>query len=407
MSRTHDAPPVHDEQEAAPPGQRLPWAALLAMAWTGFVVIMTETLPAGLLPEIARGLDVTASGAGQLVSAYAAGTVLAAIPATALTRGMRRKPLLLTGIIGFAATNAVTALSGDYPTALVARFAAGAFSGLLWAMLAGYARSIAPPGQKGKALAVAMTGTPVALSVGTPLGAFAGSLVGWRWAFGAMTVVSVALSLFALAKVPDAPGQAAGSRTPLLRVLLIPGILPILAVVFSWMLAHNILYTYIAPFTSYAGVGLRVDIALLLFGLAALAGIWVTGVFVDRALRVLTLGSVAAFGLAALTFALVAHHPVAFCLAILVWGFTFGGSATQLQTASADAAGNDTDVANAMLTTSFNLAIFGGGTFGGMLLQSSGAGAFPWVLLGLAAVALAIVTTARRHGFTPGVRREG
>ncbi|MFF5566629.1 MFS transporter [Streptomyces sp. NPDC012623] len=434
MSRTHGAPPARDgyadgyakEREgvgegpggsgaAAPPGspgapgaeradRRLPWAGLLAMAWTGFVVIMTETLPAGLLPEIASGLDVTESGAGQLVSAYAAGTVLAALPATALTRGMRRKPLLLTGILGFAVANTVTALAGDYTIALAARFVAGAFSGLLWGMLAGYARRIAPPGQQGRALAVAMVGTPVALSIGTPLGTFAGALVSWRWVFGAMTALSLVLAVFAWVKVPDAPGQSAEARTPLPRVLLTPGVLPILTVVFSWMLAHNILYTYIAPFTSYAGVGIRVDLALLLFGLAALAGIWVTGTFVDRALRALALTSLAAFGLAALAFALVAQNPVAFCAAVLVWGFTFGGSATQLQTASADAAGNDADVANAMLTTSFNLAIFGGGAFGGLLLESGGAGTFPWVLLALVAVSLVIVATARRHAFVPGPR---
>lgn len=44
---------------------RLPVAGLLALAMTGFLCIMTETLPAGLLPEISAGLHVSAAYAGQ------------------------------------------------------------------------------------------------------------------------------------------------------------------------------------------------------------------------------------------------------------------------------------------------------------------------------------------------------
>lgn len=36
-------------------GDRLPMSALLALAMTGFTAILTETLPAGLLPQMARG----------------------------------------------------------------------------------------------------------------------------------------------------------------------------------------------------------------------------------------------------------------------------------------------------------------------------------------------------------------
>jgi predicted MFS family arabinose efflux permease len=35
--------------------ERLPVAALLALAMTGFVCIVTEALPAGLLPQISEG----------------------------------------------------------------------------------------------------------------------------------------------------------------------------------------------------------------------------------------------------------------------------------------------------------------------------------------------------------------
>ncbi len=39
--------------------KRLPWVGLLALAMAGFICILTESLPAGLLPQIAQDLGVS------------------------------------------------------------------------------------------------------------------------------------------------------------------------------------------------------------------------------------------------------------------------------------------------------------------------------------------------------------
>ncbi|WP_421106437.1 MFS transporter [Streptomyces sp. NEAU-S77] len=369
------------------------------MACTGFLVIMTETLPAGLLPQLAAGLHVSEGGAGQLVSAYAIGTVLAAIPAAALTRGSRRRPLLLAGLCGFLVANAVTALAPSLAVALTARFVAGAFSGLLWGMLAGYARRIAAPEHAGRALAVAMAGTPVALSVGTPLGSWLGSAVGWRWSFAAMALLAALVMAAARVLVPDAAGQRAQTRVSLAQVLRLPGVATILVVVFTWMLAHNLLYTYIAPYLREAHLALRAELALVVFGVAALAGIWITGLFIDRALRRLTLSSVALFAVVGAVLLAAQDSLAVALLAIVLWGIAFGGAATHLQTAMSEATGENADVANAMLTTSFNLAIFAGGALGAVVVEGVGARMLPAALLVLALLALVIVGCGRRTAF--------
>ncbi|AOM39769.1 hypothetical protein A9255_03755 [Xenorhabdus hominickii] len=51
-------------------------------------------------------------------------------------------------------------------------------------------------------------------------------------------------------------------------------------------------------------------------------------------------------------------------LSVALWGLTFGGAATLLQTASADAAGDGADVAQSMVVTAWNLTIAGGGIIG-------------------------------------------
>ncbi|KPX15070.1 Major facilitator family transporter [Pseudomonas syringae pv. delphinii] len=385
-------------------GEKLPLGALLALAMTGFICIVTETLPAGLLPEIGTGLGVSASFAGQMVTVYALGSLLAAIPLTIATQSWRRRTVLLLTIIGFLVFNSVTALSSDYWLTLVARFFAGVSAGLAWSLVAGYARRMVVPRLQGRALAIAMVGTPIALSLGVPLGTWLGGFMGWRMAFGLMSAMTLLLIVWVLVKVPDYPGQSSSQRMALRQVFFTPGVRSVLGVVFTWMLAHNILYTYVAPFVSGAGLASDVDLVLLTFGIAALAGIWVTGRLVDRHLRKTVLASLATFAAVSVFLGVFSGSAPAVYVGVFIWGLTFGGAATLLQTALADSAGEGADVALSMNVVVWNSAIAGGGLLGGVLLGHWGVGVFPWVLLVLSVLSLVIALRAPVHGFARGSR---
>ncbi|MCP1185884.1 MFS transporter [Paenibacillus sp. 1781tsa1] len=379
--------------------RRLPWAGLLALAMAGFICILTESLPAGLLPQIAKDLGVTEALTGQLVTLYAIGSLIAAIPLTAATRGWRRRPLLLACISGFLVFNTVTALSSDYILTLAARFMAGVSAGVLWGMTAGYARRMVPDSLKGKAMAVAMVGTPVALALGVPIGSFLSSYIGWRLIFGIVSLLTAALIVWILWKMPDFAGEPAGERLPLHKVFVIPGVRPILFVVLAWMLAHNILYTYISPYLAQTVFANRVDLILLIFGITSIVGIWLTGLLIDRFLRRLVIISLAAFALGSVVMGIGTHQPVMIILGIMIWGITFGGAATLLQTAIAQAGGKSTDVAQSMLVTAWNLAIGGGGIIGGILLEVLGSGYLAGSLFILLIPALLVAMRAYKYGF--------
>lgn len=382
----------------------LPLASLLAFAMTGFIAILTETLPAGLLPEIGMGLDVSQVMAGQLVSIYALGSLLAAIPLTVLTSGWRRKKVLLLAVGTFLIFNTITTLSFSYWLTMAARFMSGVAAGLAWGILAGYARRLVPAEMQGRALAIAMVGIPVALSLGTPAGAWLGSTMGWRVPFGIMAALAVILFIWTWVAVPDLPGHQADRRLPVWQVFQMPGVRPVLAVIFLWMTAHNILYTFIGPFLQLSGLTGNVGLILLIFGIAALIGIWITGMLVDRHLRNLVLLSLAALAAVSVALAAGMREQIVVFLAVIVWGWSFGGASTQMQTAAADAAGNHVDVVQAMVTTAWNLAIASGGVIGGLLLNNAGAVSFPWALLIFMAVALIIAWCAKKHAFRPGAR---
>ncbi|NBH12521.1 MFS transporter [Amycolatopsis sp. SID8362] len=376
---------------------RTPTPALLALTTAAFVTVLTEALPAGVLPGMSAGLGVGVAAAGQAVTVYALGTALTAIPLAAATATWSRKRLLLAGVAGFAVANTVTTLSADYVLTMVARFVAGIAAGVVWALLAGYARRLKPDAP-GKAIAVVMAGIPLALSLGIPAGTFLGDLLGWRWAFGVMSVIAAVLLAWIAARVPDQPGQA-GGRISVRRTLTVPGVVPVLVVTLVFVLAHTVLYTYIATFLAHAGLGGSVDVVLLVFGVASMAGIGVVGAVIDRAPRALMVAGTVLVAVAAAVLAVFADSPVLVYAAVALWGLGWGGVPTLLQTAAGTAGGEAADNAQAMLVTLWNAAMAAGGVAGGVLLDAAGPSSFPWTLLILLLPVLAVVLGARRHGF--------
>lgn len=384
-----------------------PLSDLLALSMAGFIAILTETLPAGLLGHIASGLQVSEAMAGQLVTAYALGSLLAAIPLVTLTQGWRRRRVLMLAVLGFGVFNTVTAVSEHYSLTLAARFMCGVAAGLAWGVIAGYARRMVSVSQQGRAMAVAMIGAPLALSLGVPAGTWLGDLLGWRSTFVLVSLATLVLMGWVLLSVPDFDGLPAGRRAAIGQVLATPGVSAVLAVIFTWVLAHNVLYTYIVPFLQAGGMAGSTGPVLLLFGCAALVGIGVVGVLIDRHLRRLVLGSLVGFGVASVLLGLATGAPLLVYFSVALWGLSFGGAGTLLQTASADAAGEGADVAQSMIVTVWNLAIAVAGLVGGVLLSHWGVQSFPWLLLALVGLALTLTLRSHRHGFPLGRRNAG
>lgn len=381
---------------------RLPLAGLLALACAGFVTILTEALPAGLLSPMSADLGVSRALVGQLVTIYAIGSLVAALPMTALTQRLPRRPLLLAAIAGFVVVNTLTAFTHHYAVMLVARFIAGISAGLLWSLVAGYASRMVVPRLQGRAIAVAMVGTPLALSLGIPAGTLLGQTIGWRWAFGLMSLLSVGLLLWARLALPALSAPGAGARQRLGDVWRLPGMRAALLTMFLYVLAHNVLYTYIEPFAALAGAAPWLDRLLLVFGVAALLGIWITGIWVDRWLRVLVIASTVAFALAATAFALWPTSPWVLVLGTVLWGVAFGGVATQFQTAVARRARAAGDIAQSFVVTGWNLAIAIGGVVGGVMLETLGERWLPGVLLVLLVMTLMVVVR-RPRAWAPAV----
>ncbi|MDN5821807.1 MAG: MFS transporter [Brachybacterium sp.] len=107
---------------------------ILAMSLGAFAIGTTEFASMGLLPQIARDLEVSIPQAGMLITLYALGVVIGAplVTIAAVRIPRARLLVLLIGLIGLG--NLLSAVAPDFGTLATARFIAwlphGAYFGV-------------------------------------------------------------------------------------------------------------------------------------------------------------------------------------------------------------------------------------------------------------------------------------
>jgi len=165
---------------------------------------------APLLPHYVDEFDLSKSGAGILTGAYAAGNLVAAIPAGWLAGRWGVKPTTLAGLAGLAVASLVFGFAQEIWLLDTARFAQGLASACTWA--AGFAWVVerAPAGRRGEVI-----GTPLAAAVaGTLIGPVLGTAAdaaGPEIVFAGVAVLAVAL-IGPTWREPAPPGEQADLR---------------------------------------------------------------------------------------------------------------------------------------------------------------------------------------------------
>jgi DHA1 family arabinose polymer transporter-like MFS transporter len=171
--------------------------ALLALAFGGFGIGMTEFVIMGILPDIARGFDITIPQAGHFISAYALGVVIGAPLFTVIGSRWRSHKVLMVLMAWFVIFNTASAFAGNYYYMIVLRFLAALPHGAFFGIGAVVASELAQPGKEAQAIATMFTGLTLANVVGVPAGTYLGHVYGWNVAFlivgtiGLITLISI------------------------------------------------------------------------------------------------------------------------------------------------------------------------------------------------------------------------
>jgi predicted MFS family arabinose efflux permease len=152
--------------------------------------------PAGMLGDLASGLDVSIRTAGLLVT-FGAITLCIGSPVTAwLTSRIERRTLLTATLAVLALAHFASAFAPVYTSLLVIRLVLLAVGALYTPQAAGTAGLIVPEQKRGSTIAYIFLGWSLAAAVGLPLITFIASRYGWRAVYvsiGLMGLVSFLL----------------------------------------------------------------------------------------------------------------------------------------------------------------------------------------------------------------------
>lgn len=373
------------------------WAGVVSLGLGIFAIVMSEFLPASLLPLMAGGLAVSVGEAGLAVSVTAfAGALSALLISVVLPRADRRRVMLGLTVLAIV-SDVLVASAPNLVVLLAARVLLGVALGGFWAMATAMAAHLVHPDHVGRALTVINAGVAVATVAAVPLGAWLGGVWGWRSVFllgAGVAVLALVVQASTLPSVQPSAGSGLRALGAVLRsrVVLI-GLLAIL-LVFG---GHFSGFTYVRPAAQgLSGIdGGGFAMLLLVFGIANFLGTSLSGPVADRAPRLGVLLFPAVLGIGMLVMVATGQSIAGLFLAAALWGLGFGGVPTTVLSWGARVEPARLEQIGGVIVTVCNIAIAIGASLGGLLVDGIGSST-PLLAGGIAALVGAAVLTSLR-----------
>lgn len=350
------------------------WGGVFATSLCVFALIASEFMPVSLLTPISSTLNVTEGQAGQAIAISGLFAVLASLLISAIAGHLDRKLLLLglTGVMAISGT--IVALAPNYMIFMIGRALIGIVIGGFWSMSAATAMRLVPEHHVPRALAIFNGGNALATVVAPPLGAFLGSIIGWRGAFFCVVPVAVIVFIWQMISMPSMKAARRSGSGNVLKLLKRPLVALGMASVGLFFMGQFALFTYIRPFLETVT---QVDISvlsliLLGIGIAGLVGTSLIGVFLkDGLYRTLIFIPV---GMAAIALTLVAFgHSLPITAAALgIWGLIGTAAPVGWWTWLARSLPEDAEAGGGLMVAVIQLAITLGAIAGGVFFDFSG-----------------------------------
>jgi len=178
------------------------WLILLVLAGAQFAHILDFVIMMPLGPQLMRVLQISPDQFAFLVSSYTFSAAICGLAGVFIIDRFDRKSVLLTLYAGFVVGTAVCGLSETYEGLLVGRAIAGAFGGVMGAIVFSIIGDTFVEARRGAATGTVISAFSVASVVGVPIGLWSAH-VSWRVPFLGLAAIGLVMMLMASRILPS------------------------------------------------------------------------------------------------------------------------------------------------------------------------------------------------------------
>jgi predicted MFS family arabinose efflux permease len=367
---------------------------------------MTETLPVGLLPQIADGLDVSLGLAGLMVLVPGFSAAVSA-PLFFLSSGrFNRRSIILVLGLAVLVSNAVVAAAPDFVLVLIARMLFGATLGAFWTVVSPVGPKLVGQAGGTRAITIIAAGISGGTVVGLPAGQFLGHLVGWRPTFAIAAAATLFVVVVQAVVLPGIPPDGRTHLRHLVGVVRRPAARFGMAAGAVVFIGQFTAWTYITPFLmdhTHLSSGV-ISLLYVTYGCGGIVGSLVAGSLFKRGVIASFAGAATVVAALLIGLASAGSLPLPAGLLLVLWGLFWGIVNPGTLVWMLDAAPESPEAASAVNVTNLQIALAAGSGLGVILISSTTlpvlfltAGSIVLASAVLAAVAARFVTLGPRR----------
>lgn len=205
--------PEQEAAKSAPAGRRVTGGILFLLAGLAALGALATNIILPAFPRIGADLAVSSPELGLLLSSFFIAFAFGQLFVGPLADRFGRKPLVLGGLVVFAAGSAICALAGDLSALVLGRIVQALGACAASVLARAIARDLFDGEALGRALALTMIAGAVAPGFSPLLGSILSGLFGWRVSFIVVAIFGVALAWHYVGRVGET--HPVEHRTPL------------------------------------------------------------------------------------------------------------------------------------------------------------------------------------------------
>lgn len=371
-----------------------------------FIVGMVEMMVAGIMNLMSSDLHVSEAIIGQLVTLYAITFAVAGPILVKLTNRFSPRMVLLWALLTFVVGNIIIAIAPNFSILVIGRILSSAAAALIVVKILALTALLTAPQHRGKMIGIVYSGFSGANVFGVPIGTVIGDLVGWRYTFLFIVVISLFVGILMYIYVPklsdhlssNTDTETSSNRSNAYSKVLRPAeVTKYLGITFLLLVANSVTFIYINPLILSGGHQLSfVSIALLINGIAGVIGTSMGGFLSDRltSKRWLVIAT-AVFIVMMLILNMFLPGTGLLLMIIFIWNIMQWSTNPAVQSGIIEHVEGDTSQVMSWNISSLNAGIGIGGIVGGLVVSNLNVYATTYFSAAIALVAFILVISLK------------